>query len=1128
MLRSAFYVKVGFFSVLGLAAGLLYLRLSAGPLDLAGLTDQAAKSLSERIGPGWSVSLNGAALQLEGGAPALQTSDLAIRNPEGALVVRAPYAVVSLDAFALAGGSLQPRLIELRDLHLRAAINRDGSVSFIPAEETARGPLDERGPEPAEAQPQPAGEDGSKPSPSPLSLAVASLFELALERSKIVGAIDQARLTNARLTLVDAQQRERVGFSRVDARFERISDRARRFELTLEGARGAWRLSGNVEAAEDGRRVGAIVADAMPIEDLLLLSGLPAFPGWTDVKLSGRIEAAVAGGRIERLSGRLDAGAGDVQIDDKDMPPIRVETASADASWDEAGRALALPEMTFTGAGATRIRLQGAFTATDQGWRASFTGRDALLSGASARDPPVQVDSIEASVAAGEGGGVLIERLAMRGPTLDAELSGTLRTPADQGGVNIVIRGTGVDARTAARLWPEAIAVPVRRFLGDNLRAGVAESVNIAVKMTANEIVRGANGGPIPDEAVKIDFAVRDATLVVAEGLPPLSQAVVRGTVTGTTASLQASSARVRMPDGRALAAGEGSFVMANYWPKDAVARIAFRLDGGADALGSLLHAPLLRNIAQVDLDPSAMKGRADLRVNIPLTIKNIPDFQDIPIMVAGALSDVTVDKIFGKERLEGANLSLAYQNGGMTIRGGARLFGGPATIDLRQPSGGSGEAVVSFTMDEAARTKKGLSFGSQLTGPLQIRAALPLGKDAKGGPRVEADLAKAAVDNLIPGWTKPAGKPGRLAFTLVEAGAGSELRDLALDSGPVLIRGTVAISENGLEKADLSSFKISAGDDMRAQLDRSGGGYKATVRGNVADARPLLRAMTAPANSGNGGGQRDLDLDFGVNILTGHNDEVLTNAAIKASIRSRELRQVQLSGRFRSASVGAQTARGARGAPTVTLESEDAGALLRFADIYKRMIGGALTLQASLGDAPQVGSVSIDNFALRNEPALRQIAAEQPAAVTAAGSPASRLQGGEVPFSHLRAGFIRTASRIEFRDAAIAGQQVGFTLSGWLDYGRDQADIAGTFVPLYGLNNAFAQVPLLGPLLGGDSNEGLIAINFRITGAATSPTLTVNPLSVVAPGFLRKLFLFGTGKPGDAVSAMPSGQAER
>ena len=118
------------------------------------------------------------------------------------------------------------------------------------------------------------------------------MFDLALERGNIVGALDQARLTNARLTLIDAQQRERVGFSRVDARFERASAQARRFDLTLEGPRGVWRLNGEVEAMADGRRVGTIVAEAMPVEDLLLLSGSAAFPGWTDVKLSGRVEGS--------------------------------------------------------------------------------------------------------------------------------------------------------------------------------------------------------------------------------------------------------------------------------------------------------------------------------------------------------------------------------------------------------------------------------------------------------------------------------------------------------------------------------------------------------------------------------------------------------------------------------------------------------------------------------------------------------------------------------------------------------------------------------------------------------------------------------------------------------------------
>ncbi|MFL4990681.1 MAG: hypothetical protein ACJ8DV_05240, partial [Microvirga sp.] len=96
---------------------------------------------------------------------------------------------------------------------------------------------------------------------------------------------------------------------------------------------------------------------------------------------------------------------------------------------------------------------------------------------------------------------------------------------------------------------------------------------------------------------------------------------------------------------------------------------------------------------------------------------------------------------------------------------------------------------------------------------------------------------------------------------------------------------------------------------------------------------------------------------------------------------------------------------------------------------------------------------------------------------------------------------------RLDFKDAAIWGNQIGFTLGGFIDYARDRLDIAGTFVPAYGLNNVFAQVPLFGPLLGGGQNEGLFAVNFRLNGQASAPSLSVNPLSAVAPGFLRKLF---------------------
>jgi hypothetical protein len=120
-----------------------------------------------------------------------------------------------------------------------------------------------------------------------------------------------------------------------------------------------------------------------------------------------------------------------------------------------------------------------------------------------------------------------------------------------------------------------------------------------------------------------------------------------------------------------------------------------------------------------------------------------------------------------------------------------------------------------------------------------------------------------------------------------------------------------------------------------------------------------------------------------------------------------------------------------------------------------------------------------------------------------------------EVNFTKARADFVRSSGRLDFREAAIWGPEVGFTLDGFIDFARDRTDVSGTFVPAYGLNNVFAQVPLLGPLLGGGRNEGLFGVNFRLTGQVGAPQLTVNPLSAIAPGFLRKLFGTGSADPG-------------
>jgi hypothetical protein len=272
---------------------------------------------------------------------------------------------------------------------------------------------------------------------------------------------------------------------------------------------------------------------------------------------------------------------------------------------------------------------------------------------------------------------------------------------------------------------------------------------------------------------------------------------------------------------------------------------------------------------------------------------------------------------------------------------------------------------------------------------------------------------------------------------------------------------------------------------------------------------------------------ESNFDLDLALNILTGHNSEAITNATVKASVRKDAFRQLDMKGRLGATDLVARTVPRTGGTPVIVMQSDDAGGVLRFLDIYRRMSGGSLTVQMTTGDGPQSGNVTLRDFALRNEPALRRIIPTQTQVVAGRDEAGNvrpvQLDTNEVIFEKAKVDFTRTSGRLEFKDAAIWGRQVGFTLDGYLDYARDRTDISGTFVPAYGLNNAFAQVPLFGPLLGGGQYEGLFAVNFRISGRASAPVLAVNPLSAVAPGFLRKLFGAGAAPETGALPVPPA-----
>ena len=180
-----------------------------------------------------------------------------------------------------------------------------------------------------------------------------------------------------------------------------------------------------------------------------------------------------------------------------------------------------------------------------------------------------------------------------------------------------------------------------------------------------------------------------------------------------------------------------------------------------------------------------------------------------------------------------------------------------------------------------------------------------------------------------------------------------------------------------------------------------------------------------------------------------------------------------------------------------IYLETDDAGALFRFTDMYPRMYGGQMWVAMdppSADQKPQVGTLYVRNFTVRGEPTLKRVTAGAP------GQP-----GSGVRFSEAHMDFTRYPGHMSIRDGVVRGPAVGATVEGQIDYVRNDVHLRGTFVPFYGINNLFGQIPVVGLLLGGGANEGLFGITYEATGPPSAPRIIVNPVSAIAPGLLRK-----------------------
>lgn len=1096
----------GLVLLLGAAGGGLFLALSRGPIDAPFVGRAVEAELERSLGKGWDVTHAAARIERGEHGPAIVIDDLGIRNRKGELVAAAPKAQVTIDVWPLFLAQVKPRRLELSETALRLERLEDGSLAFAAGDEA---PLATSGPRPAAA-------DAAGPRPLSETIAEAArlLHDLAADPDAPGASLERLAVTRGRLSVIDRVNGRTTEFRGVDLAFERAGPRGATLYLSAQGPSGRWTaLARAVGAAAGKRRVEAEIRD-LSLDEVALLAGFRERPVDFDTPISLRADVALgADGAMKAAGGRFALGAGFFRIDDPDHEPFLVDEVVGGFRWDPATGDI-LVEPTQLSAGETRLSIGGRIVPPPrpgEDWTVELASADNVLAGERPQEKTLTLGRLALRARYGAHDARLsIDKLQLSGGDADVAISGEVLGGDAGPALRLSLEASRMAARSFLRLWPSLIAAETRAWFLRALKSGALAKGALKLDIGAEDFRRLKAQQPPSAGAVELSFAIEDATLDYLDGAPPLTAVAGEGRVDGVSALFEARRAEVQLA-ARRLTIPEARFAVPDFAIKPTPARLDLRLRGPLDGALELLGKPAFREHADVPAQARNAKGEIDAKIEVSLRLGSSKP-GDVQTRLTATATGVTLEQVLGDQKFENATLAVTADAGGLTARGEGRLLGAPAQIEMKKPAGKAGEAQIVATLDDAQRNRHGFAAAG-LTGPVTARFSAPLGGEGKGGrpkrAQVDIDFTRAGFADLAGVLSKPAGKPAKASFTLIDGDNALTLDNLAFDGAGVMARGDVRLTGDGkFVSAKLSNVKLSPGDDLRVEATKSGETLKLVARGQAVDARPFLKGLAGGGGKDKGA---DFDLDLKATLLTGHNKQAIANAEVKLARAGGRLKALHVAGRFGRDPVEATLGADGR---SVALESADAGAALAFLDLYKRMEGGRLTGGARFESDHVEAAITVKDFILRDEPAMRRLVDQT--AAQRGESASGKVDPRNVPFSRLHVRLARAGDRLTIHEGVLSGASIGMTTEGTIDLRSERLQLTGAFVPAYGINNFFAKIPLFGPILGGGSNEGLFAVNYRLTGTIAAPSVSVNPLSALAPGFLRHVFgaVGGDGRP--------------
>ncbi|MBP2226779.1 hypothetical protein J2847_000046 [Azospirillum agricola] len=766
--------------------------------------------------------------------------------------------------------------------------------------------------------------------------------------------------------------------------------------------------------------------------------------------------------------------------------------------------------------------------------RAALTAGAGRISQPKMFDEPVPLASAELRVRGDRASGRLeVERFALAlgdgpaGPRIEGRATATEQAGQVSAEASVVARGVPLD--DLHRYWPKTLSHNSRAWVTANISHGTV------TEATANAALSLPLDNPGAAKLGQFHARIQgeNATVRYFHDLSPVTGAGMDATSDGKTFTILTKGGRIGD-----IEVGDGKAVIGGLDVGKETMDIRVPVQGPVRSILTLLDTPPLGYPTKLELDPKRTQGTAEAQLHFAFPLLADLKVEDLNLDVTGKLRGVGVEKVAAGLNATDGDLSLALDLKAMTIKGNTRLDGIPVSVDWKESFDSTAKGPrtrIAVKGDVTADDLRahGIDLEERVAGPMGADILFTVDRRHKLALAATMNLEKTRLSIAELGWEKPPGQPGSGKLTLeFDKDRPTRISGLTVDAGGLKAQANLELADGGRRVARVVVPSLKLGStDLRADLlvrpkTASGapGGYVGSITGESLDARHLVgkpdpakaaAPPSDPAKPDPGDGRKTpLDLDLKLNSLVFGDGRRLRQVA--GTMRRDPIAWTWLDVTGRSGPGGGVAITykpGPRGVYDLAIRADDLGEALKAMDLNDRMQGGRLRLTGRTveprADAAIEGKTEILDYTLIDVPVLARILnAISPSGV------AELLGGGKgVNFGRMSADFRKEGRLLTLKDLRTSGSALGLTLEGEVDIDTDTANLRGTIVPIYGLNRLIGQIPLLGDILSGGEGQGIFSATWHVRGPLSDPDVTVNPLAVLAPGFLRNLFFLGDGK---------------